>query len=180
LVLGGPDAEYDGCPHVLILNHFFDNASITTHSVAGAFTQNSTVVTDLTVVPCSEDFRIQEVNLGGAVLQFLIYNEFEQRFSASLRFDCFKEIQLSDIDTRTGTSDNNKSIFNVAVQGTLSGQTRIRPVQGTTRANGVLGVAERFFSCASGPDNTCTSAENLHFTGSRNISDFIILSPDLP
>lgn len=178
LVLGGAGAEYEGCPSVLLLNHFFDNATISSHRVAGAFTQNNSVVTDLTVVPCSEDFRLQENNLGGAVLQFLVYNEFEQRFSASMRFDCFKEIQLSDIDTRAGTSDNNKSIFNVAVQGTLSGQTRVRAVRGTERANGVLGIAERFFSCgSSGPGGICSSAENLHVTGSRDLSDYIILNP---
>lgn len=180
LVLGGPGAEYDGCPNVLLMNHFFDDAVISSHRVAGAFTEGNANITHLTVVPCSENFRIQENDLGGAVLQFLIYNEFEQRFSASMRFDCFKEIQLSDIDTRTGTSDNNKSIFNVAVQGTLSGQTRIRPVRGTERANGVLGIAERFFNCGSGPGGVCSSAENLHFTGTRDQSDYIVLSPDLP
>ncbi len=180
LVIGGPDAEYDGCPHVLILDHMFDNAIIPSHRSGAPFAVNYPVVTDLTVIPCSENFRLQENDLGGAVLQFLVYNEFEQRFSASTRFAGFREVQLSDIDTRAGTSDNNKSIFNVAVQGTLSGQTRIRAVQGTTRANGVLGIAERFFACASGPNDTCTSAENLHFTGSRNLSDQIILSPELP
>ncbi|HVM95638.1 MAG TPA: hypothetical protein VMT89_04585 [Candidatus Acidoferrales bacterium] len=180
LVIGGPNAEYAGCPNVLILDHFFDNAIVGSHKTGGSFSVNDPVTTDLTVIPCSEDFRLQENDLGGATLQFLVFNEFEQRFSASTNFTCFKEIQLSDIDTRYGTGDNNKSIFNVNVQGTLTGQTRIRSVINGDSANGVLGIAERFFGCTSGPDGICSSAEDLHWTGSRTQSDQIILSPDLP
>src|SRR5262249_48152568 len=129
LCLGGsansafcPDGpEYNGCPNVLILNHFFDDATVDTH----ADESTGSVTTALTVVPCSEDFRVQSNNLGGATLQFLIFNEFEQRFSTSTSFTCWKETQLSDIGTHPGTSDNSFSIFNFAVQGTLSGQTRI-------------------------------------------------------
>ncbi|MBI3786532.1 MAG: hypothetical protein HY270_24345 [Deltaproteobacteria bacterium] len=180
LQIGGPNAEYAGCPNILILDHFFDNALVGSHKVAGSFNVQDQVATDLTVIPCSEDFRLQENNLGGAVLQFLVFNEFEQRFSASTSFTCFKEIQLSDIDTRIGPNDNTKSIFNVNVQGTLSGQTRIRSVINGDEANGVLGIAERFFDCSSGPSDTCSSAEDLHWTGTRTQGDQIILSPDLP
>ena len=175
LILGGPNAEYDGCPNVWILNHFFDNASVPSHFSGGNPGSTDAVVTDLTVVPCSEDFLLQENNLGGAVLQFLVFNEFEQRFSSSTRFTCFREVQLSDLDTRPGTGDNPFSIFNVNVQGTLSGQTRIRAVAGSTRANGIIAVAERFMSCRE--DLPCTSAENVHFTGVRG-EDRISLSPD--
>jgi hypothetical protein len=179
LVLGGPNAEYDGCPNVWILNHFFDGAPVDTHFRNGTFTQdNGLAATDLTVVPCSEDFLLQEQNLGGAVLQFLVFNEFEQRFSSSTRFTCFREVQLSDLDTRPGTADNAFSIFNVNVQGTLSGQTRIRSVASSNRANGIIAVAERFIPREGLPSS---SAENVHFTGSRpDLSDLIILSPDTP
>lgn len=180
LNIGGPNAEYAGCPNVLILDHFFDNGNLQSHRSGGAFQLSNDVTTDLTVVPCSEDFRLQENNLGGAVLQFLVFNEFEQRFSSSTSFTCFKEVQLSDIDTRAGTSDNPKSIFNVAVQGTLTGQTRIRSVINGDRANGVLGIAEIFTDCSTGPDGTCSSAENLHIAGSRTQGDQLILSPELP
>lgn len=178
LVLGGPNAEYDGCPNVWILNHFFDNASVPSHFVGGSPIRSDDVVTDLTVVPCSEDFLLQENNLGGSVLQFLVFNEFEQRFSSSTRFTCFREVQLSDLDTRPGTVDNAFSIFNVNVQGTLSGQTRIRSVAASNRANGIIAVAERFMDCREGIP--CTSAENVHFTGSRETEDRIVLSPDTP
>lgn len=175
LVLGGPGAEYDGCPNVWILNHFFDGARIQSHFSGGSFGVTQVATTDITVVPCSEDFLLQENNLGGATLQFLIFNEFEQRFSSSTRFTCFREVQLSDIDTRPGPADNTFSIFSVAVQGTLSGQTRIRSVQQSDRANGIMVVAERFLR---GESTVNSSAENVHFTGSRDRSDFIILSPN--
>lgn len=176
LVLGGPSAEYDGCPNVWILNHFFDDAVIRSHFRGGSFTFSQTATTDVTVVPCSQDFLLQENNLGGATLQFLIFNEFEQRFSSSTRFRCFREVQLSDLDTRPGPGDNAFSIFNVGVQGTLSGQTRIRSVRGSERANGIIVVAERFLRIG---DITNSSAENVHFTGSRDdLSDSIVLSPD--
>ncbi len=178
LVLGGPDAEYDGCPNVWILNHFFDGAIIQSHFSGGSPTLSQTATTDITVVPCSEDFLLQENNLGGATLQFLIFNEFEQRFSSSTRFTCFREVQLSDIDTRPGTFDNAFSIFSVAVQGTLSGQTRIRSVQQADRANGILVVAERLLTRRDDGGVVNSSAENVHFTGSRDRSDFIVLSPN--
>jgi len=149
LTLGGPDAEYNACPNVIILDHYFDsldlsgNEGVESHNDgAGNPLVTGRVATDLVVVPCSEDFLTQDPKYGSAVLQFLIYNEFEQRFSSSTRVDCFKQIQLSDINTRPGPSDNASSIFSQAVQGTLTGQTRIRPVSGVDRAHRVLVMAE--------------------------------------
>ena len=178
LIVGGPGAEYNGCPNVIIMNHLFDNSTVVTHggNVSG------TIFSDLTVVPCSEDFRLQENNLGGATLQFLVFNEFEQRFSTSTSFSCFREVRLSDIDTRPGPTGDSQSIFNVAVEGTLGGQTRIRAVAGPNRANGVLAIAESFWSSTTtaAPGARFSAAVNTHFTGSRDASDQIILSPDLP
>jgi len=181
LRIGGPSttAEYNSCPNVLIANHFFDDAEVQTH--AGRISEP--VSSYLTVIPCSEDFLLQENNLGGAVLQFLVYNEFEQRFSTSTSFQCWREVQLSDIDTRPGPFGNAQSIFNVGVQGTLTGQSRIRSVAGPDRANGVLGILEAFWECdpSRHPDGICTAASNLHFAGERtDKEDRLILSPDLP
>lgn len=177
LVLGGPEAEYTGCPNVLQMAHFYDDAVVPLGFTGQMQTGNASVTSRLAVVPCTQNFLLQEQDLGGATLQFLTFNEFEQRFSASTSFTCQKDVQLSNIDTRAQASDNNKSIFNVAVQGTLTGQTRIRAVANAERANGVLGIIEQTFS---GNDFNRTTAENLHFTGSRTQSDFITLSPELP
>jgi hypothetical protein len=176
LILGGDPgiAEYAGCPNVLQMAHFYDDASLALSYQLGVPAANAAVTSRLTVIPCSENFLLQENDLGGATLQFLTFNEFEQRFSASTSFTCQKDIQLSNIDTRPTSGDNNKSIFNVAVQGTLTGQTRVRAVSSGERANGVLGVLEETFAGGR------TTAENLHFTGSRTLSDRIVLSPELP
>jgi len=49
LVLG-TDGEYNGCPNIVILDHFFDDAVV----------PNGTFVrTDLTMVPCSQNFEFQ-------------------------------------------------------------------------------------------------------------------------
>jgi hypothetical protein len=150
-------AEYSGCPNILILDHFFDGA---TDPVSGL-----SVTTDLTLVPCSEDF-LNQAPLTTPV-QFLVYNEFEQRFSTSRLVTCFQEFAISAIDTHTWT----KSIFSAAVNGTLTGQTRIRGVADSDTSHGhtLLGVAEEFRGGRS------SAAFNLHFTGSRPQSDFVYL-----
>ncbi len=174
----GPAAqgEYDGCPSSLLMDHLFDGASVGTHRVAGSFTVTGAVNTDLTVIPCSQDFEISS-NLGGATLQYLVYNEFEQRFSTSNSFTCWREIQLSDIDTRPGPVGNAQSIFSAAVQGTLAGQTRIRPVAGSTRANGILAVAEEFWS-SNGPAGLSSTAANVHFVGVNETKGDVITITD--
>jgi hypothetical protein len=166
--------EYNGCPNVLLMNHMFDGATVVTHSKASS----ATVSTHLTVIPCGEDFRTRTMPLTGIVLQFLVYNEFEQRFSTSTNFTCFREVPLSDIDTRPGAVGNPQSIFNVGVEGTLSGQTRIRSVEGATTGNTILGVTEEFWSSSNGPGGRYSTATNLHFVGSRNKPDQLILSPE--
>jgi hypothetical protein len=126
LNIGGPDAEYRGCPNVYTLDHFFEGAVVVTHdnTVRGAV--NST----LTVVPCAADFLFQDLNLASATLQFLIFNEFEQRFSTSTPVTCYREVRLADIDTRPGDPGDPFSIFSIGTQGTLTGQSRIRAVAG--------------------------------------------------
>jgi hypothetical protein len=150
-------AEYSSCPNILILDHFFDGA-------LDPISQRQ-VTTDLTLVPCSEDFATQ-VPLTTTV-QFLVFNEFEQRLSTSRPVTCFQEFHISDIDK----ASKDRSIFSAAVQGTLTGQTRIRGVADQDQAHGhaLLGVAEEFRADAG------SAAVNLHFQGIRPQSDFIHL-----
>ncbi|MFI5397886.1 MAG: hypothetical protein ACHQ9S_20300 [Candidatus Binatia bacterium] len=172
LVIGGPAPEYNGCPKVVILDNFFDNATVSTHRGASS----RTVTTDLTVVPCSEDFLNQTPT--GATLQFLVFNEFEQRFSTSMSISCFKEVQLSDIDSRPGLFGNASSIFNVAVQGTISGQTRIRPVAGANSDNRVLAIGEQFWTCDSGPGGECSAASNTDIVPGGGVGDLMTIPLD--
>ena len=138
---GSPEcgtANYVSCPNTLILNNFFDQAL---DPVSG-----KAITTNLTLVPCTEDLAQGTVEAQPITsVQFLIFNEFEQRTSTATKVQCFKEVQLSRIDAKPGAE--LASVFNVGVQGTLVGQTRIRPVQvatDTTVGHGLLGVAEEF------------------------------------
>jgi hypothetical protein len=138
LNIGGPNAEYGifndqvdpprfaGCPNVLTLNHFFDGANVVTHDDSIEGTVNS----DLTLVPCERDFLNQTANGVDTTVQFLIFNEFEQRFSTSTKLNCYKQVHLSDIDTRPGPEGDAFSIFSAGVQGTLTGTSRLRSVPG--------------------------------------------------
>ncbi|MFQ5666481.1 MAG: hypothetical protein ACE5I7_08620 [Candidatus Binatia bacterium] len=154
---GRCSAEYSSCPNILILDHFLDGAA---DPISG-----KKVTTHVTFVPCSEDFATQSPTT--TTVQFIIFNEFEQRFSTSRRVTCFQEFKISDIDK----ANENKSIFSAAVNGTLTAQTRIRGVADDDSDHGhtLLGVAEEF------REGGGTAALNLHFHGRRPQSDFIRL-----
>lgn len=170
LTLGGATAEYAGCPNVVIIDHLFDDAYVESGGPI-----SGTVRSDLTVVPCTQDLT-EVTTPSSTVLQFLIFNEFEQRFSTSTRLGCFKEVRLSNIDTRPTSDDDYASVFNVNVQGTLSGQSRMRAVSGTTSAKGVIAVLEEFWGCNANSFG-CTTAANTHFSGSRPLSDTVTMHP---
>src|SRR5262245_28431547 len=140
LNIGGPDAEYGvfnetvdpprfgGCPNVLTLNHFFDGANVITHDNEVQGEVNSV----LTIVPCQRDYLTQTFNGPDITVQFLVFNEFEQRFSTSTKVSCYKEVRLSDIGDalQPGPPNDQFSIFNVGVEGTLTGMSRLRSVAG--------------------------------------------------
>ncbi len=205
LNIGGPNAEYRGCPNILTMDHFFDNANVTTHNNTIEGRVNST----LTLIPCGADF-LNQVPEGPLTVQYLIYNEFEQRFSTSNKVTCYLEVPLADIDTRAGAEGNNFSIFAAGVQGTLTGMTRIRSVSGTNNdgydARGIVALLEEHWAsgvCASpgigagGPpaalttlcttDADCsggdecvephvsTTAANIQIQGTREQGDRIVI-----
>jgi hypothetical protein len=160
LTLGGTAGEYNGCPNFLILNHFFDGAA---DPVPGT---DNEISTNLVLVPCSEDLLRQIP--GAAVVQYLVFNEFEQRFSTSRKVTCFQDLPLCNIDTPSC----GRSIFNVAVAGTLTGQTRMNAIGVAPLPSGLLGVAVEHHN----GDNTDRSAAfNLHMQGSRSTADTITL-----
>ena len=142
------------------------------------------IVTDLTLIPRTQDFETLNLNLSRTVAQFLVFNEFEQRFSTSRTVDCFREFRLSNIDT----VDNSRSIFSAGVAGTLTGQSRVRGVVTAPEGggDGLLGIAEefrcggpefRFPACGFvNPAYLVSSAAfNLHFQDRRPQSDFVYL-----
>jgi hypothetical protein len=163
LVLGGEEPEYNGCPNFLILNHFFDfteNPAVPDDYDSGPYQ----ICTSLTLVPCCVDYLRQIP--GGAVVQYLTYNEFEQRFSTSQPFDCKFVRLLSNIDT----PQNQRSIFSAGVAGTTTGQTRLNAL-----GCGILGIATEWHDCDF-PDSLDVPAEfNIHYQGDRDEADLIVL-----
>jgi hypothetical protein len=151
--------EYEGCPNVLVLNHFFDFA---TNPAA----DDDDVFTWPVFVPCTENL-LQQVP-GAAIAQYLVFNEFEQRFSTSNAVQCFRATRLSFIDT---TQPDN-SIFNVNIAGTLTGQTRVTPI-----GSGLLAILLQINADSS--DDIFTegdmAASNAHYQGQRPIPDRITL-----
>ncbi len=147
LVLG---TEYESCPATVLVNHFSDFAT-------DPMTHSSEILTDLILAPCSGDFFFQQP--GAAVVQFLVYNEFEQRFSTSRALSARHDGQLSLIDSAIPS----RSIFSAGVLGTLSSQTRLNSF-----GAGVVGVAvERHLAIGQPAGTSAAAAFNLHSQGQR-------------
>ena len=165
LTLGpGRSGEYNGCPNYLIVDHFFDGAA---NPVPGTA---ATISTNLVLVPCSTDYLRQIPGL--AVAQYLVFNEFEQRFSTSRAVRCYQDMPLSRIDT----ANSLRSIWNVNVAGTLTGQTRVNPI-GVPSSNppsipsGLLGIALETHTGLV----TKRAAFNVHMAGDRDQPDVMII-----
>lgn len=153
------EVEYTSCPRVLLLSHFYDGAP---DPILG-----TPVSSNLTVVPCSAD--VERGFPGRSTLLFETFNEFEQRLSASLNITCFADTPLSSIDSRSAP---NRSIFHYAIQGTLVGQTRIRPAvdADVTSGHGILAIAEEFRS-----EGTIGAGMNVHFIGGNLQADVLTI-----
>jgi hypothetical protein len=153
------DIEYSSCPRILLLDHFYDQAP---DPVTGTPVRSS-----VTFVPCSADYEHSAP--GSSTLLFETFNEFEQRLSTSLRVDCFADLSLSSIDS---PANPERSIFHFSVQGTLTGQTRIRPVPDRSLpfGRGVVAIAEELRN-----DGQSGSAMNLHWIGGALQADLIVL-----
>lgn len=165
---GNNTGMYSACPDTLLLNHFAElspdmvidqigicapvcvagphtggpcmPSTASTDCGIGGLCGGCPVSTELTLVPCQEDFENQQ---GAAVtVQFLIINEFEQAFSTSTTVSCYMNLPLGLI----GTAGNNS--FTYSVLGTLSAYSRITPATGH---GGVIGVAEEFRGATSNP-----------------------------
>jgi len=139
----------------------------------------SSVGTNLTVVPCTENFETQ--NPPPVTLQFVIINEYEQALSASTTFRCWQSYNLEDIS----------SAF---LAGTIGGntlQTRMRtfaaaPNQGVI-GGGVIAVLEETHvqcpagsNCATGTRTIVSrAAANGHTTfRDQTVHDLITIPAD--
>lgn len=149
---GESSGQYDACPAELILNHFAEGEDSDLHP---DLLPLGLVNTEVTFVPCSQDFENQRP--ATVTLQFKIYNEFEVPFSTSTSVTCWKNIRLEDI--------GNTNVFDVSVLGSSVAQTFIRPADGTD--GGVIAVAEEFHANDEEPDVRTRAAFNVHSRGDR-------------
>jgi hypothetical protein len=172
-ILGNPDVQpsnplllndevYNACPAKLILNHFATGAEDPVAAEVSSI-DSSSVATELTLVPCSEDFENQRPT--SVTIQFVIYNELEQRFSASTTVTCFLNVELTDIDSPGAPT---RSAFSANFLGTDVAHSEITPVvnlDGTT--GGLIGVVERIVSVTEATGTVAArAAYNLHTEGS--------------
>ena len=143
-------AEYGQCPSKLLLDHWFHGAQVS---------DTQTVEPSVAFVPCSQN--IAELEPAELVLQFLVFNEFEQRLSGSTTVECYRESLLANLDKRAGQEDF--SIFSASVQGTLTGLTHVRAVVGgsSEQGYGVLAIGEDLLIDSAEGRN----AFNVHYAG---------------
>jgi len=145
-------AEYEGCGERLILNHFAENAD------SPLFGPTSQVSTEVTLVPCRADYERQDPTR--ITVQFLASNEFEQRFSASTKVECWRSFFLEDVG----------NIFEIRAAQTRFVETQMRP---SDLANsGFVGVAEEYHHLDG---QQTRAAFNIPEQGTRPKTDLIFL-----
>ncbi|GIW41754.1 MAG: hypothetical protein KatS3mg076_2331 [Candidatus Binatia bacterium] len=150
-------AEYQGCPEAVLATHFAEEASNPALS-DGA----SSVRTELTIVPCSQNFETQVP----AVLrvQFLLFNEFEEPFSTSTTVECWGNFLLRDINP----------VFSVGSLGSRFVQTRMRPAASDP---GFVALLEELHFVPPPPAVSLVSraAANLTVVGERTRGDLVVV-----
>lgn len=117
----------------------------------------SASLTDLTLIPCSQDF--ENAVASSVTVQFEIFNEFEQRLSASTTVDCWANFYLFEVDSPL---DPERSVFSFATLGTVAAHTRITPNPDDGAVVGVAGVTR-----ADSQGNLTRAAFNIHMEGDR-------------
>lgn len=155
-------AEYNACPQMVVLNTFAEGAS---DPVVEAFGNGpSRVFTELSLVPCSQDFENQVP--ASVVVQFKIINEFEELFSASTTVTCWSSFRLAEV----------ARVFEVGFVGSRFVQVLMHAA--TPEYPGFIGVAEEFHvqpAVAPGEFRVARGALNLLVEGERPNGDVIRL-----
>lgn len=178
--------EYNACPQSWLLLHPAEGAPDPIIEGIRLGPDNdikpdgppSQVYTELTVVPCTENFETQVQT--SVTLQFQTWDEFESVFSVSTTITCWGNFFLSDLGAPALLFDPTH-VLDPA--GTLFMQSRIRPAQASS--SGVLMVAETFYIAnldrlvpPSGLAFVSTAAANLHVEGERTTPDIITIPAD--
>jgi hypothetical protein len=142
------NVEYGRCPSTLRANLIPDGALDPVIEAYGAGNGASSVVTNLTLVPCNLDFRNGVTNAGTTVSVF-VWDEFEVRTSTSFDLDCWTSFNI-------GTLSQLRSTLQAG-----SIQTQFVNAQFSSSVP-FVGVAEAFHADSLGV--TASAAVNLHET----------------
>jgi hypothetical protein len=151
-------AEYNGCPGAVVMTHFAEGSA--NPVLTGLGENETTVATELTIVPCSQDFENQVP--ASVTVQFRVTNEFEELYSASTTVTCWGNFPLSDINP----------IFTERFLGTRFAQTRMTSPD---EQPGFVGVMEEFHFRGDPIEARGRAALNLHDEGVRANGDTILL-----
>jgi hypothetical protein len=168
LCLGGPvseicptGTEYEGCPQNWYFNHV-------TSGAPDAAQSGGSVYSSFSALPCT--WNLNDAPPPAASLQVVLFNEQEQRFNTSTSLTFWTDRPMTDIDTRPGPSDDDRSLFTFAALQSPTALTKLRAL-----TSGVVMVGEEEYVAAGDERATATTATNLHFDGVLNTSDLIIL-----
>ena len=171
-----PGGQYSACPNELVLAHAADGAKELS---------NTHTHTELTLVPCFEDFENQIP--GTTTVDVKVWNEFEQPFSTSFPVDCWLNERLSDLP--------GGSALTYGDLGTMGAHTQLKAVPasgGQAQYVGIIGVAEQYYHYSEaapatvgdtlGKNTTGHAAWNLVGVGTRpvtnpSVDQFILSQP---
>ena len=172
--------EYNACPDTWIFNHQPDGAPDLVLQDDDALAP-SVVATELTIVPCTQNFETQLPTT--VTIQFQAYNEFESQFSLSTSVTCWGNLRLSALGAPAMVFAGQLPPDPL---GTMYMQTRLRNASGTPF--GFMAVAEEFHiaqqSVLQGPSGNVNvrfgsrAAFNLHVEGERTTPDVITVPAD--
>lgn len=137
-------SEYTPCANVSVVSHFFEHAP-------DPVTGDSRIHTRLAIGPCSQDPFVT-MTPGTSTLEYVVFNEFEQRLTVRHTFTGLQTARLSQIEPLA---------WDVGIQGTLSGQTRIRSVSN----NPVVVTAIEEHDDVSDPTHVTTAALDVATQG---------------
>jgi hypothetical protein len=146
--------EYETCPGALHLNFSPWGSLDPVIEAFGNASLNSSISTNLVLLPCNLDFR-NGTRTSGTV-GFLVRDEFESPFSGSFAFRCWTSVDLGS--PSSGLSQFRSTLVPGGSIGTIFAQARFNP------SSPVIGVAESFHQDAVGV--TGAAATNLHTSGS--------------
>lgn len=151
------DEVYSACPSVLRVSHAADGAQDPSSGLSTS--------TELTLVPCAQDLENQVPKT--VTVQFLVFNEYEERFSGSTSVTCYRSAPMSELDT---ARPGGNSIFSVGVLGSYAALTEITPVISPSgESGGLVGVARRSLPGASAFASLHTEGSHIPPAGADSI-----------